>query len=96
MQHTNPKDVKSPRNKWILIDVLHDGGEGKDALAIGEWDGRRVLAARWNGNEESPVGNPQSRGIATWFVLPDRYNEPLLATLPENKQMIAGALLGNA
>ncbi len=93
MSHKNPKDVKSPRNKWTLIDVLHDGGEGKDALAIGEWEGDRVLAARWNGNEESQVGNPQSRGIATWFVLPDRYNEALLATLPENKQMIARALL---
>ncbi len=92
MAHKNPKDVKSPRNKWTLLVVLHDGGEGNDALAVGEWEGNRVLGARWNGNEESPVGNPQSRGIATWFVLPERYNEALLATLPENKQMIARAL----
>ena len=96
MSYINPKDVKSPKNKWTLIDVLYDGGEAEDALAVGEWDGRRVLASRWNGSDENEIGNPQSRGIATWFILPDRYNEPLLATLPENKQMIARALLGIA
>jgi hypothetical protein len=24
----------------------------------------------WNGTKESPLGNPQSRGLATWFVIP--------------------------
>lgn len=94
MPYIEPKDAKSPRNSWTLIDVLHPGTAEEDALAVGEWMGVRVLAARWNGNDENPVGNPQSRGLPTWFVLPDRYNAGIIATLPPQKQAIAKALLG--
>lgn len=33
---------------------------------------------RWNGDEENPIGNPQSRGLATWFILPEKYIEAVL------------------
>ena len=94
MNYTDPKTVKSPKISWTLIDVLHDGGENQDALAIGEWEGERVLAARWNGFKGHPIGGPQSRGIPTWFILPVRYNELLISTLTSDKQVIARALLG--
>ena len=29
-----------------------------------------MLAMRWNGNKENPLGNPQSRGLSTWFIVP--------------------------
>jgi hypothetical protein len=88
-----PQDVKSPRARWTLIDVLcDDGGEG-DSLAVGEWDDSRVLAARWNGDTDKEIGNPQSRGLPTWFILPKRYYELILETLPTNKKTIARALL---
>jgi len=32
---------------------------------------REVVAARWNGDDERPLGNPVSRGHATWFVVDD-------------------------
>jgi hypothetical protein len=95
MRYVDAKDVKSPRESWTLIDVLHDAGEGQHALALGEWDGERRLAMRWNGTKERPAGNPQSRGIPTWFVLPPDYNDELIGTLPEGKQVLAKALLGS-
>jgi hypothetical protein len=36
------------------------------------WNDKEVVATRWNGNAEQPLGNPVSRGHATWFVL-DEY-----------------------
>ena len=77
----------------MLIDVLDDRGAGSHSIAIGEWDGDRVLAMRWNG-DAGGLGNPQSRGIPTWFVVPGDYNAKLVETLPEDKQIIAKALLG--
>ena len=74
----HPEDVSSPRQRWSLIAVLDDGQSDKGALAIGRWDNKPVLAIRWNGDEENPVGNPQSRGLATWFILPEKYIEAIL------------------
>lgn len=89
---------KAPRNSWTLIQVLVDQGasdekEGRWSLAVGEWEGERRLAARWNGTDERPAGNPQSRGIATWFVLPPEFEAPLMSIVPADKLALARALL---
>jgi hypothetical protein len=94
MTYQDPKEVKSPRQTWTLIDVLRDDGKGEHSVAVGEWDGERVLAMRWNGSKDKPIGNPQSRGLPTWFILPEEYNAVLVQTLPRGKQLIAKALLG--
>jgi hypothetical protein len=87
-----PSEVISPKLHWQLIAVLDDegAGPGSCALAVGRWDGSIVLAMRWNGDGRNPTGNPQSRGIATWFVVPDKYRNALLKTLPADKQKFAG------
>jgi len=36
------------------------------------------LGMRWNGRDDSPVGNPQSRRLATWFMLEEKYHEEIL------------------
>ncbi|CAM2756605.1 hypothetical protein AA15237_3049 [Komagataeibacter xylinus NBRC 15237] len=67
----DPREVLSPRDKWELVDVLHEGRWW--SMAIGYWtdeEGKRpVLAQRWNG-DEGDKGNPLSRGYPTWFILP--------------------------
>lgn len=92
-----PQDVKSPKEHWVLIDVLIEKQDW--SLAVGEWDGERCLAARWNGDEERPKGNPVSHGVPTWFVLPGEFIDPLLAVdnlIPEEKKSVARAYLGIA
>jgi len=96
--YNEPKGVRAPRDRWVLIDVLVDHGKGQHALAIGEWRGggpahdQRVFAMRWNG-DDNYAGHPTSRGIATWFIVPSTYNSALLEELPEEKKVLATALL---
>ena len=74
----SPEDANSPRQRWSLIAILDYGKTDRGALAIGRWDNKPVLAMRWNGTAENPIGNPQSRGLATWFILPEKYVEAIL------------------
>ena len=98
MPYIKADQVKAPRGSWTLIQVLVDQGasdedEGRWSLAVGEWEGERRLAVRWNGSEEKPAGNPQSRGIATWFVMPPEFEAPLMSIVPIDKLPLAKALL---
>jgi hypothetical protein len=84
--YIKPNDVHAPRRHWSLIHVLFDGGEASDlnpsasSLAIGRWDNEPVLAMRWNGNQGNPLGNPQSRGLPTWFIIPEQHWNQILET----------------
>lgn len=71
MRFAPPETVLSPKGKVTDLKVLLNTGEDGWSLASLNWDGRGVLGMRWNGSAENPIGNPQSRGIATWFVVPD-------------------------
>lgn len=64
------RDVTSPKDRWTLIEVL-DEGDGPDtiAYAAGTWDDYLVLAMRWNGNDERPLGHPTAYGKPTWFIV---------------------------
>jgi hypothetical protein len=65
-----PEDVTAPKLHWSLIKVLYNGGPEEYSVAVGKWDNEPCLAIRWNACEWRPVGNPQSRGLPTWFILP--------------------------
>lgn len=72
MNFTDPKTVLSPKASVSNLTVLlTQKGEDGWSLAELDWDDKRSLAVRWNGHSGNPLGNPQSRGIPTWFVLPD-------------------------
>ena len=72
--YVKPEDVRSPKSSWRLIRVVHDGGAGQWSAAEGQWDNGgvwdNVLAIRWNGHTDAEIGNPQSRGLPTWFIIP--------------------------
>lgn len=87
------KDVTSPVKRWALIKVLDDPGAGECTLALGLWDNSPVLAMRWNGSADNRLGNPQSRGLPTWFIVPHRYYPALVQTLPADLQKLAKNLL---
>jgi hypothetical protein len=55
-----------------VVEVIHDPGENRMSVARILWNDKEVIATRWNGNDEQPLGNPVSRGHATWFVV-DEY-----------------------
>lgn len=86
--YIRPGEVHAPKRFWQLFHVLYDGGPSGNendgatgsALAIGRWEGKPVLAMRWNGRKGNPIGNPQSRGLPTWFIVPDEHARQILET----------------
>jgi len=81
--YTPPQEVRSPKRQWSLISVLYDKGEDGPSVAVGTWEGEPVLAMRWNGNAQNPIGNPQSRGLPTWFIIPAEFREAILKKLKD-------------
>lgn len=85
--------VVSPRKYVRNVRVLYDGGpiHGEFSVARLEWNGNEVLGIRWNINENEAIdpakisgskvclGEPNSRGKSTWFVLPDSFIDELLS-----------------
>jgi len=70
MAYIDPKMVLSPKGRVENLGVIFDGGEHSYSVARMDWDKNPALGVRWNGGEKEGLGNPQSRGIATWFILP--------------------------
>jgi hypothetical protein len=77
MSYIRTEEVLSPRNKVSsILEVIHDPREGGMSVARILWRDdngkeKEVVATRWNGNDEQPLGNPVSRGHATWFRVDD-------------------------
>lgn len=68
--YVKPEDVLSPRSRVrAVVEVIHDPGADRMSVARILWDDEEVIATRWNGNAGQPLGNPVSRGHATWFVV---------------------------
>jgi hypothetical protein len=71
MSYVDPQTVHSPKSRLSDLEILYDAGPGEWAIARFHWDHKPAVGIRWNGEEgEEGVGNPQSRGLPTWFVVP--------------------------
>ena len=85
MSYLRPIEAGSPKSRWRLRAILHDGGEGNWSAAQGQWDRdglwHEVLAIRWNGSHDGDIGNPQYRGLPTWFIVPDELELPVRETI---------------
>ena len=73
MPYIDPSKVHSPKHSWGQNHtVLIDTGSGGWSAAEGTWDDRPCLGLRWNGSDDhQSIGNPQSRGNPTWWIVPD-------------------------
>ena len=71
MAYIDPGTVQSPKGRVANIDVLYDKGPTEFSWSIArmKWDGSDAVGIRWNG-DQSNGGSPQSRGNATWFIVP--------------------------
>lgn len=91
LEYFTPDQVTTPRQNWNLVKLLHVGPNEGDgySVAAGTWDGTRCIAMRWNPCDERPLGNPQSRGLPTWFIIPSELNQAVISTLPKESQDFA-------
>jgi len=81
LRYTDPAIVLSPKGSVANLSVLRNTGEDGFAVASLMWDDRPALGMRWNGHPKNPIGNPQSRGIPTWFIVPDELAPAVRAAL---------------
>lgn len=86
MSYRKPEDVKSPKKRWIIKEVIIKGTAGECAYAVGLWDGRARIAFRWNGTDENPLGMPQSRGYPTWIVLDPKLYDIIISYLSDEEK----------
>jgi hypothetical protein len=70
-----PEDVGSPQDRIRDLRVVYSDVDGNWSIAemtwcnhAGQW--ARRIGMRWNG-KDGELGNPQSSGHPTWFLLPD-------------------------
>jgi hypothetical protein len=84
--YTDPHDVTSPRVSISNLHPVCDRGEWESSVALLDWDHKQRVGVRWNGGTDPDTknlspGNPQSRGLPTWFVLPEEFSPAILQTL---------------
>lgn len=95
MAYVDPNTVTSPRSLVADVDVIWSGGPWTEtdpdwsgwAAAKLLWDGRPAVGLRWNGHDGEPgVGNPQSRGLPTWFIVPAGLADIVLRSLIDHRE----------
>jgi hypothetical protein len=91
----DPRDVLSPKNRLRgPIEVIKEPSdplkEENYSVARFIWDGGPAVGVRWNGdpNNRSDIGNPQSRGLPTWFILPEFLSDLVVPQLVEGMERL--------
>lgn len=87
----DPKTVVSPRDCIQDVKVIYNGADDPGySIAIVTWQGIRKIAIRWNisqrewdntnkqNGSQICLGEPNSRGYATWFILPEEFLSSIL------------------
>jgi hypothetical protein len=94
MAYIEPATVLAPKTSVRSVEILYSTGNGGWAVARVGWEGLERVGIRWNGAEDGPgIGNPQSRGNATWFILPEELDKVILDRVDELNMSGPGGLL---
>jgi len=97
MAYIDPQHVDSPKSFVSDLMPVYDGGEWESSVALLKWEGEDRVAMRWNGGTENQSqkptpGNPQSRGLPTWFVVDPIFDVAILQTLLEKRLAGGGSI----
>lgn len=97
MAYIEPATVLAPKTSVRSVQILYNSASADDggwSVARVGWEGSERVGVRWNGAEDSPgIGNPQSRGHATWFILPEELERVILDRVDELSMSGPGGLL---
>ncbi len=83
MAYIEPQTVCAPKASIRAVEVIYDGGSGEWSVARVNWEDEDRIGIRWNGGDGPGVGNPQSRGKATWFIVPEPLQHVVLEKVEE-------------
>jgi hypothetical protein len=88
MPYILPQNVTAPKERWTLHRILVQGSAGQPAYALGTWDGKRRIGARWNGTNDNEIGWPRIYTRPCWHMLDDKLRDGVIALLPSYKEKI--------
>jgi hypothetical protein len=88
MQYILPQEVTAPKEHWKLHKVIVNGKSGNVAYALGTWDKKRCIGARWNGTTDNKTGWPRIYTHPCWYVLDKNLAEGVIASLPTYAEKI--------
>jgi|GraSoiStandDraft_39_1057311.scaffolds.fasta_scaffold27730_4 hypothetical protein len=83
MTYIEPQTVCAPRASVRAVEIIYNEGSGKWSVARVNWEDEDRIGIRWNGGDGPGVGNPQSRGRATWFIVPEPLQQVVLEKVEE-------------
>jgi hypothetical protein len=96
MPYTDPEEVVYPRTRASSVRPVANQEASGWSAALLHWDRQPALGLRWNGAEEEGgkihPGNPQSRGLPTWFIIPDEFVPAILQALLERDLLGGGRI----
>jgi hypothetical protein len=86
--YIDPSEVTSPQANVSDVRPIVDGREDSWSAALLKWNELLAVGLRWNGGggsegQKPSPGNPQSRGLPTWFILPDEIAAAVLHALAQ-------------
>lgn len=94
MTYIEPATVVAPKASIRSVEILYSTRNGGWSVARVGWEGSYRVGIRWNGSDDGPgIGNPQSRGNATWFILPEELAQAVLNRVDEITMSGPGGLL---
>ena len=94
MAYIEPATVLAPKNSVRSLEIVYSTANGGWSVARVGWEGTARVGIRWNGTQDGPgIGNPQSRGNATWFLLPEELEKAILDRVDELSMGGPGGLL---
>ena len=93
MAYVEPATVLAPKASIRSVEILYNAGPGGWSVASIDWEGSEAIGIRWNGKDGPGIGNPQSRGNATWFILPDELKETILSRTDDLAMSGPGGLI---
>ena len=94
MAYVEPATVWAPKASVRFLEILYNTGPGGWSVARVNWEGVERIGIRWNGADDGPgIGNPQSRGNATWFILPEELEAVVRDKIDELSASGPGGLL---
>jgi hypothetical protein len=92
--YVEPATVWAPKASIRSVEVLYNRGQGQWSVARVIWEGEERIGVRWNGGDDNPgIGNPQSRGNATWFILPEELESAVLDQIEQLSDGAPGGLI---
>jgi len=91
----DPKNVLSPREMVKSVEVVYDAGPVVASWSVArlKWGDSPAVGIRWNGDDQSSKGLPQARGNPTWFIVPERLADAVLAAAEDARNSAAASLV---